>query len=679
MAICISRVKSWRALHNINNRRLILLSRWNLFFRNIQQDLKLFIFILIILCGLRVAFIGWLHTYLSQGTLGKEIAVALFYGLRISLKTAGIIALLTWICCTLVNLVWTRAKLDKLRWWLGCIYIALLAVLFQARIPYYEQFHSGFNQFIYNTFRDDSQALLVTFVQEYQLLGRLTIAFLMTVVLGWLLKRWLNTSTFTLPQVDNQWIKLSMRTSIVLVMVTFMVFTRFGGSFVYSQSVNWKNAAVCHDEFLNEAILDDVQALYRAREINELMESAQGIHINTEKIHQYSQQLAASNVESNDIEKFLEKHTQGPKVSKPKHIFIIIGESQAEWPLLPQYADLHIADGLRSLIAKENSVYVPAFLPNGPFTPMAVTGLVSGLAEVNLYPNYQPESYKEPFATAIAPQLKKLGYRTRFWYGGFSSWERIREYVLAQGFDEFHAFDELKQESGNVWGADDKLLFETIQEKFQEEQPSVDVILTVSNHAPYTVDLAKEGFPEEQVRSKLPQYAQNNKMLIKQLGHYWYADKCISQFVKRRYEESPDSLFIITGDHADRMNIEPNPDLFTRYTIPLVIYGQGVNKQLLPEKIAGNHIHILPTLLELVAPAGFKYYSVGQSLTRGNNIGVNHLLWITHETIGKLDSDVTAPVPYAESSIQVKRESVQPDFEAMQAISWWRIKNGRYF
>lgn len=655
------------------------MSRWNLFFRNIQQDLKIFIFILFVLCGLRVGFISWLHTYMSEASTSKDIAIALFYGLRISLKTAGIITLLTWICCTLVNLVWVQVNLDKLRWWLGCTYIALLTILFQARIPYYEQFHSGFNQFIYNTFRDDEQALFATFVQEYQLFGRVAIALFMTVVLGWLLKWCLSTKTFTLPQRDNGRHMLLIRTSIILFITLFTIFTRFGGSLVYSHSISWKNAAVCHDEFLNEAILDDVQALYRAHEINKLMQSAQGIHINADKIRQYGQHLANGEINGNNIELFLEKHAQGPKLSKPKHIFIIIGESQAEWPLLPQYADLHVADGLKGLIAEENAAYVPAFLPNGPFTPMAVTGVVSGLAEVNLYPNYQPESYKEPFATAIAPQMKKLGYRTRFWYGGFSSWERIKEYVLAQGFDEFHAFDELKQESGNVWGADDKLLFQTIQEEFQEGQPTVDVILTVSNHAPYTVDLVKEGFPAEEVRSKLPQYAQSNKMLLKQLGHYWYADKYISQFVRNIYEQYPESLFIITGDHADRMNIEPSPDLYTRYTIPLILYGQGVNKQILPDKLAGNHIHILPTLFEMIAPLGFEYYSVGQSLTRENNIGVNHLLWITHETIGKLDSTVTVPVPYADTSPQVTRESVQLDIEAIQAISWWRIKNGRYF
>lgn len=663
----------------VRERGIIVLSRWNLFIRNLQQDLKLFLFILVILCGLRILFIAWLHTYISDSSTGKDVIQALFYGLRISLKTAGIITALTWVCCTLPNIVWKDGNLDTLRLWLGRIYIVLLMVLFQASIPFFEQFHSGFNQLIFNTFRDDGQALVDTFIKQYQLFERLAIACLMSFFLGWGLKRWLKTPTFSMEEEGRAWSKLPARMGVVVLMAMFMVFTRFGGSFAYPQSIHWENAAVSHDDFLNEAILDNIQALYRAYSINERLQSAKGIHVNMENIQQYANQIYGHNRNNKDIESYLEKHTQGPALPMPKHIFIIIGESQAEWPLLPQYAELHVAEGLKGIIAQKNAAFVPAFLPNGPFTPMAVTGIVTGLSEVNLYPHYQPETYKEPYATSIAPQVKKLGYKTRFWYGGFSSWERIKEFVLAQGFDEFHAFDELKKESGNVWGADDKLLFQTIQEQFKGEQPTLDVILTVSNHAPYTVDLQKEGFPAEKVREKLPDYAKNNKTLLKQLGHYWYSDRCISQFVNVMYEEYPESLFFITGDHADRMNIEPNPDLFIRYAIPLVVYGQGVTKELLPEKVAGNQIHIIPTLMELIAPANSRYFSVGQSLTSGNNIGVNHLLWITHDTIGKLEGDVAIPLPNGLLNQQVSRSEIQNDIDAMRAISWWRIKNGRYF
>ena len=45
----------------------------------------------------------------------------------------------------------------------------------------------------------------------------------------------------------------------------------FGGSLGWQTAVNWENAGVTKDEFLNEAILDNVQAIYRAYNLNERM------------------------------------------------------------------------------------------------------------------------------------------------------------------------------------------------------------------------------------------------------------------------------------------------------------------------------------------------------------------------------------------------------------------------
>ena len=70
------------------------------------------------------------------------------------------------------------------------------------------------------------------------------------------------------------------------------------------------------------------------------------------------------------------------------------------------------------------------------------------------------------------------------------------------------------------------------QEVAQNDEPTVYVILSVSNHAPYSVDLAKAGFPKEEVRAKLPVDVQNNEDLLNKLGHYWYTDKVIGNFVE---------------------------------------------------------------------------------------------------------------------------------------------------
>ncbi|MPM30612.1 hypothetical protein SDC9_77162 [bioreactor metagenome] len=140
----------------------------------------------------------------------------------------------------------------------------------------------------------------------------------------------------------------------------------------------------------------------------------------------------------------------------------------------------------------------------------------------------------------------------------------------------------------------------------------------------------------------------------------------------------PDSLFAITGDHADRVNIEPNPSLFERYAVPFILYGKGITKSLIPDSAAGTHLSITPTLIELIAPKDFEYYSLSASLTRGHDMGANHELWITAGSIGKLDTPASEQLPDSKTSYSAPgRETIQQYIDSIRALSWWRIKNGQ--
>lgn len=652
------------------------MSRWELFFKNIQQDLKLYVFALILLCVLRVSFIGILHSYLSaQSTIG-DILTSLFYGLRMSMKSAAVIALFSFVFCTLFSVAFCTSKFDKVRLVLGSIYTSLLIILFHARIPFYMEFHTGFNQMIFNTLRDDIAALFQTLVADYNL----TVLLITTAVISYicckLLRKLLTTSTYPVPQYSHGHQKVAFRLAVAAVVFLFMLFNRFGGSFTYAHSLHWENSAVTRDDFLNEAIIDDIQAIYRAYCIQQRVREGAGMKIDAEKVRSYGAYLKGGSLVANEIDNAFAKQAEGAKIPKPKHIFIILGESFAQWPLLELYGNLHIADGVRGIISQEEALYIPAFVPNGAFTPMAVSAVVSGLSDVSLYPNYHPESYKEPYSTAIAPQFKKLGYKTNFWYGGVSSWERIKAFVLAQGFDNFYGMGDFDSKSGNVWGSDDRYLFNAIADSVKDDTPTLNVILTVSNHAPYTVDLAQEGFDESKVAAALPPEARDDKDLIKRLGHYWYTDRQIAEFVIKMKQKNPESLFIITGDHADRTNISKTPTIFERYTIPLVVYGPGIHKQVIPQDAAGSHINIAATLIELIAPQGFEYYSLGDSLTRGSKTGFSHNIWITPDAIGKIPVQNTESFDGAARD-SVKHESIQQTIDAMRALSWWRIEKGK--
>lgn len=653
--------------------------KWDKISESLQQDLKLFLFILGVMCLFRGAFIVIMHSYMSDVTTWSDIGLALYYGLRISLKSAGLLGLFSLILCALFSLLRIGTRIPW-RFYAGSVYLLLLTILFYARIPYYEQFHMGFNQLLFNTFEDDAVALFHTMIQQYQLPQRFVLAMVTAWALIRLFRIWLRLPQFRLPKFSRWYEQIAFRACLLGLIYFLGIFIRFGGSLTYAHNIDWENSGVTKDPLLNEAILDDVQALYRAYELNERLNSSTGIDLDATKLNQYGTYVAGHSVESHNLDDYLKKKAQGAKIEKPKHIFLILSESYANWPLLPEYSNLQISQGLKGLIAQPDAAYVSTFLPNGMSTISGLTGVITGLTDVNLYVNYLPEAYRGPLPTAIAPQMKKLGYKPRFWYGGPSSWEKIKDFTLAQGFDEFYGSGDFKSEGGNVWGSDDKYLFQAVAEHMSEEDSTFNVILTVSNHAPFTVDLAKEGFDENKVRAALPEGLRNNQDLVKQLGHFWYADQKLAQFVTKMRSQYPDSLFLIMGDHADRLNLENNPGLYKRYGIPFVVYGQGIRKDIFPTSSAGSHINVAATLIELVAPRGFEYYALSNSLTRGQKMGINYGYWLSSNYMGPADRDsVKERIGNHEEAEDVSFAQVDQEIRSLRAISWWRIKKGPQF
>ena len=145
------------------------------FFIEIQKDLKLYGFLILLFSLYRLLFILAMPEFLSEETTFKDIFFALWIGLRLSLKSAGIVVLISFLICS-VSRFFLKADLSKLRFYLGAIYTIFLTILFQARFPYYNEFHSTFNHNIFNAFKEDGNALLITMIQQYHLILKLSIA-----------------------------------------------------------------------------------------------------------------------------------------------------------------------------------------------------------------------------------------------------------------------------------------------------------------------------------------------------------------------------------------------------------------------------------------------------------------------------------------------------------------------
>ncbi len=651
------------------------------FFEGVQRDARLFLFVLILLEVYRGLFILFMSSYMSEDSGAGQIVSAMFTGLRLSLKTAGAVTLISFVLVTLCGLK------VRLRLFIGLFASLIFSLLFMLRFPYYRAFQSTFGMEVVQGFNDDLWSIIVTMFQEYGIAWRAIVAVILTLLCIAALSRLLLIKTFPLPDLDSKLKRVGFSVGLGVLIVLFGLFVRFGGSFTYARGINWENAGVTTDNFLNECILDDAQALYRARAMAKRMEAGEIFGVDANKILESAQFIAVNKtLTEQNLAPYLERKAPGERIPKPKHIFIILGETFMQWPMLGKYDELLIAEGIKSLIAEENCYYSRNFMPNGDFTSTAITGLVTGLPDVNIKVNYQARTYDKLYITAMAPAFRELGYKVDFWYGGMPSWDSIAKMSLAQGFDNFYGYPDFNAPKQTTWGTKDENLFNALLAHLPDEPPTVHLIMTTTNHPPYNLDLAIEGYDVQAVTEALKKmpYVDDVNQLAIELGHYWYMDEVITNFIRATSERYPESVFVVTGDHAIRCDPSTHPTIFEHQSVPFVLYGAGITKEILPPDAVGDHISIVPTLIELIAPKDFAYYSIAPSLFNSDGVGFNNLAFVTSKVAGEIDSDVMELLPHVASNelndvnLTDERTHAIQIISAMRTVAWWMITKGLF-
>lgn len=640
----------------------------------ISSWLNVFFFLLTVFIIFRLNFTVFLSDYLRENTTLCEIFLAQYSGALLSMTSAGYLALFLFVPIVFF-IIFKNKFLEILIKICSAILFFGLSILHMASFPFYETYRENYNQMIFRGMNEDWHALFITFYQEFSLVPRLIATVVLTIILYklfvFLLKKDYIQKLFSI------FPKIISRPILMFFCYVTILWTLFGGALSWENQIDFENSGVMRDKFLNEAILDSPQAIYRAYVQNSRVLACNGLDFTAKDVKRLAAVLANEPETSDNLDDYLKKSAKGNIIEKPRHIFIILAESYAAWPLLEKYENLHIADGVKEIMNSKDADYSLTMLPNGSSTVSAVMGVATGFADANLYLTVMEEAYKESYSTAIAPVMKRLDYKAKFYYAGPATWENIGAFTKAQGFEEFISKGDFKNSEGSVWGVKDEILFDEVFENLTDE-PSFNVILTASNHSPFDLDLEAENIDTVAIKDALPLDAKNDEWLIKELGHFKYADREIAKFIKRTKEKFPDSLFIIMGDHADRYNIEKNTKNYERYAVPFIITGKGVKKGILNPKCAGSHIDIMPTVAELIADKNFEYRSLGKSLTE-NKISVNYAFFMTKEVIGNADK---IPLEYESifddnSHIELNEEETINHINAVRAISWYCAKYGK--
>ncbi|MCR5183286.1 MAG: sulfatase-like hydrolase/transferase [Opitutales bacterium] len=496
---------------------------------------------------------------------------------------------------------------------ISAVLTAILSICFIFDFGFFCEYQDQFNVWVLGLVHDDRNAIVRTIANDYHW-GRYLFALVVALTFF---------PIFVFPGLAKKIIRKASRsrlskwaaTAAIVFLVFFNVVILRGR--LSGRPLGIRDAAVCTDMVKNRLILNPMFALKHVlidvwkisdgagtpdfvQDINAQMILAYGAGTPGQTI---SERISRKNVPAVPAALF----------KQPKQIFLIVLESGDQWPLREAYAELGLADDLKSLAATGASS--DNFVSNAGGTMLSLSSIISGVPDIGVAQNYRPNGQKM-LPVALAGIFKRLGYKTRFAYAGYGFWQHVEKYVRDQGFDEAvfgSDISDCPEKFKGEWGVPDGYLFDYLEKlaKADGDTPTFTLVMTASNHPPYSLTEEVPGYKD----FSLPQSFEkiyDRKAPLRVYAHQRYGNHAAVNFVKNIQKTVPDSLFAITGDHFSRRFLNARPDFRDGKQVPFVLCGANVPAGTrLP---FGTHKDIVPTLLSCCAPQDFEYPSFGCSL-----------------------------------------------------------------
>ncbi len=615
----------------------------------------------------RVAFVLIYHKQLTQPVAAVEFAKTLLMGFRFDCTAVSYFMLLPFLLLLALSYSGGFRIIKTTRMVCQYLFVILSTIICIVTINYFGEYHNQFNNFLFLGLYDDQKAVFNTIVADFHPWWNL-IAIIISILLGILILRYFENKDF----IDRKLARLHFKgykTVIIIVSLLLFIFSIRGSLTDVPALRKW--AGVSRDPFLNKTIINPYRSLaYALEDFNEInILEGKNPYLNDADF-----QAAFAKPKVSD---YLKKQALGAMIEKPKQIFLVVMESYDSWPLMDQYAPFGLSTQLSAL--KNKGTHFNYFLPAADATFDSFGAIVTNVPYTGVNISKIGE-LNEPFVTSIFSQFKKLGYQTNLFYGGFSSWQNIADFSRYQGADRFFSATDAGGDSNSgTWGVEDEKLFDLVIAKTDTTLYSLNIILTSSYHAPYTVDVYEKGFPyksEKDFPKAMKPYA-DGSMTIEEIGHLWYGDYAIGKFVDKAAQKYPTAIYAFSGDHFGRRFINSRPNLYERSSVGLIMYGKNIPKS--SNQTPGSHIDIMPTLIEMIAPKGFEYYSFGTSLyTPHKNISIAFNKMVTKTDMYHIQkeaaTDKIALATMKES--QIKTTPLISDYDRQMGLAWYYTMKG---
>ncbi|BFD45811.1 MAG: hypothetical protein DMENIID0002_04570 [Rickettsia endosymbiont of Sergentomyia squamirostris] len=270
----------------------------------------------------------------------------------------------------------------------------------------------------------------------------------------------------------------------------------------------------------------------------------------------------------------------------------------------------------------------------------------------------------------IATIFKNQGYAVNFLFGGYSYFDNLQNYFHGNGYNIVDQGNLKSNEISfsNIWGvADEDILIKSLElddQNYKEGKAFFSLIMTTSNHRPYTFPEGRIDLPSGGGRSAAVKYTDYaiGKFLELAKTHPWFDN----------------TIFVITADHCASSAGKTDLPL-NKYHIPLLIYAPNILKPQIVDNLA-SQIDIAPTILGLL---NFSYNSkfFGQDIL---NMPANRAFISTYQLLGFMKDNhlvILRPQEQAKTYKLIAEDKIEieniPSL-VEEAISFYQVAHDLY-
>lgn len=211
------------------------------------------------------------------------------------------------------------------------------------------------------------------------------------------------------------------------------------------------------------------------------------------------------------------------------------------------------------------------------------------------------QSSNTPRFHSLPGILKENGYRTSFFYGGWTCFDDMCYFLSDMDIDNYlPEYTAYPKEMQNTWGLYDEYLFSEALKEVEKDhtQPRIDIYLTLTTHDPFDYP-DKERYTKTYTEKlkRLNQQHNIEQWQYEQYASYLYYDNCLRRFFAD-YKQVPgyeNTIFIITGDHCFNSQSQE----LDKYHVPFIVWSPMLKEpHRFPAMVA--HRDVTPSFLAMM-------------------------------------------------------------------------------